>query len=116
MDTIFERLATRSRQEGRQEGFQEAEAKYQRLLQQERAEREALRQRGFAKQRGMILGALSHSFTLEDEVRTEIAEHLERIEDEDTLDRLINAALVAASKDVAFFMMQLIAESNATID
>ena len=64
----------------------------------------------------MILGALNHSFKLSDEDHAEISKHLERIEDEETLDRLINAALDAAGKDLAFFMMRLIAENNAHAD
>ena len=109
MDTIFERVAERTRQE--------TEAKYQKILQQEREEREqleqereALIQKGFAKQRKMILGALNHSFKMEDEDKTEITKHLDAIEDEDALDRLINAALDASSRDLAYFMMRLIAE------
>ncbi|MEM7531877.1 MAG: Rpn family recombination-promoting nuclease/putative transposase [Chloroflexota bacterium] len=123
MDTIFERLAERSRQEGHQEGWQEAEAKYQGILQQEREEREArerereaLIQKGFARQRRMILGALNHSFKLGEEDHRVITKQLERIEDEDALDRLINDALDAANRDLAFFMMRLIAANNMDVD
>ncbi|MEM7536930.1 MAG: Rpn family recombination-promoting nuclease/putative transposase [Chloroflexota bacterium] len=130
VETIFERKM----ELGRQEGFREAEEKYQRMLQQEREERErereererereererereAFLQRGFAKQRKMILGALNHSFKLSDEDHTEITKHLKRIEDEDALDRLINAALDASREDLAFFMMRLIAENNAYVE
>ncbi|MEM7536160.1 MAG: hypothetical protein AAF639_28515 [Chloroflexota bacterium] len=116
MDTIFERLAERSWKEG----FQEAEEKYEQALQHEREarerEREEFIQKGFAKQRRIILGALKHSFKLSDEDQKVVTKHLEWIEDEEALDRLINAALDAAHEDLAFFMMRLIAENNANMD
>ena len=121
MDTIFERLAERSRQEGieigrqeaersRQEAErsrQEAELKFQQELEQkqealvhtqeafERA-REALEQKGFAKQRNMIFGVLNHSLTLSDEEQAQITKQLDRIQNEEALDRLVSAALEAS--------------------
>ncbi|MEM7539920.1 MAG: hypothetical protein AAF639_47640 [Chloroflexota bacterium] len=117
METIFDRL----RERGRQEGIQATEEKYQRVLQREEREREreererereAFAQKGYTKQRNIILGILNHSLKPTEDDLSQITKHLEKIEDEEALDRLINDALDAAGRDFTYFLMRLIAEGN----
>ncbi|MEM7534954.1 MAG: Rpn family recombination-promoting nuclease/putative transposase [Chloroflexota bacterium] len=127
MDTIFERLAERSHQEGRQKGHQEGWREAELIFQQERQEaefifqqkqeafereREAARQKTLTRNREIVLGIVNHSLKLDAAGQEKIVNQLEKIDDEDVLNKLINAALDASRGDFEFFMMLLEFESK----
>ncbi|MEM7531391.1 MAG: Rpn family recombination-promoting nuclease/putative transposase [Chloroflexota bacterium] len=102
MESIFERLEAKARQEG----IESTEEKYQKILQQER-------QKMLAGHRETILGIVNHKLTLDEEKQAKMIEQIERIDDEETLRDLINSALDAAfGGEFTYFMMKLMFESS----
>ncbi|MEM7534703.1 MAG: Rpn family recombination-promoting nuclease/putative transposase [Chloroflexota bacterium] len=102
MDSILDRWAEKARQEA----LQEAEKEFQQKL-------EAAQQKTLTKQRNSILGILNHLLLLNEADEKQITEQLEWIDDDEALDRLINAALEASREGLAHFMIKLIAERQA---
>ncbi|MEM7530866.1 MAG: Rpn family recombination-promoting nuclease/putative transposase [Chloroflexota bacterium] len=101
MDTIFERLAERSREEGIEIGLKEAERKF-----------DQERRKTLAHNRETILGIVNHALRLDEEEQAKMSKQLEQIGDEEILRELINSALDAAfGGDFTFFMMKLGFES-----
>ena len=105
MDTIFERMMERGRQEGLQK-LQEAEKAFQQ-------EREAERQEIRFKSRKSILSILNHILALSEADQKTISIELAEINDIDALYRLSDAALESSSKGFIYFTRQLALEQNS---
>ncbi|MEM7535128.1 MAG: hypothetical protein AAF639_23330 [Chloroflexota bacterium] len=111
METIFERKMELGRQEGLQVGRLEGRLEAEREFQQEW---EASRQKTLVRNREIILGVVNHTLKLGESEQEKIANQLEKIDDEEVLNQLINTALDASGGgDFTFFMMRLMFESES---